>query len=258
MKILVTNDDGIYSNGLRELVYHLKNVSDVVVVAPDREQSAVGTSITVHRPVRITEITSVVAKIKTYIVDGTPSDSVIFALETIVKEKIDLIVSGINDGLNVGSDVFLSGTVAAARYGYYRNIPSIALSVERSDGITTYEVAAHLGELLVSELAMHPGQKYFLNVNLPNVPLKKITGIEITKLGGQTYFEQIKKDPDGNRTYYWIIRPKSDCPVEEGSDISAIGKNHISITPLNSNYTTAEVPHFLKNLSNNIYTKLKN
>ena len=132
MKILVTNDDGIYRRGLWALAAELQRVAEVVVVAPDREQSAVGAAITLHQPLHYTEVEPMVAGIKAYSVAGTPSDSVILALGML--EDVGMVFSGINEGANLGNDVLLSGTVGAALQGYFHGLPSIALSMVDGGG----------------------------------------------------------------------------------------------------------------------------
>ena len=128
MKILVTNDDGVFAEGLWALVRELKSFARVVVVAPDREQSAIGTAITLIHPLRVQKVRSPVSEVEAYSVQGTPADSVILALEKMVVDKADLVISGINQGLNLGNDVLISGTVGAALQGYLRGFPAMAVS----------------------------------------------------------------------------------------------------------------------------------
>jgi len=129
LKILAINDDGVYSPGLWAAVEALRDVAEVVVVAPDREQSGVGTAITLSQPIRATKVVPRVSGIDTYAVEGTPSDSAIVALESLIEGPVDLVVSGINQGANMGNDVFISGTMGAALQGFFRDIPAIAISV---------------------------------------------------------------------------------------------------------------------------------
>jgi len=135
MKILVTNDDGILAEELGMLVKELKNIAQIVVVAPDREQSAIGTAVTLHQPLRVQKVRPMVPGVETYSVEGTPADSVILALSRLIKDKVDLVVSGINQGLNLGNDVPISGTVGAALQGYLHGFPAFAISVERGDSL---------------------------------------------------------------------------------------------------------------------------
>ena len=149
MKILVTNDDGIYAKGLWVLAAELRKVAEVIVVAPDREQSATSSAITLHQPLRLTQVRTQMAGIKAYSIEGTPADSVILALG--ILDDIGIVFSGINEGINLGDDVLLSGTVGAALQGYLRGLPSIALSVVAEEDIH-FEVAARFASLLADKI----------------------------------------------------------------------------------------------------------
>lgn len=237
MKILVTNDDGIYARGLWALAESLSTIAEVVVVAPDREQSAVGTSITLQHPLRAREFAPLVKGVNAYSVEGTPADCVILGLETLVEGKVGVVFSGINEGSNLGNDVLISGTVGAALQGYFRRLPSIAFSVAAM-GDVRYDVAAKLAALLANRIAEGAlPQEILLNVNVPNLPWDQIRGIELTRLAGRSYTDKIKEEHDGKRGYYWIVRGKAEWNVDQGTDIWAIQKRKISITPLQSNLT---------------------
>ena len=176
MRVLVTNDDGISAPGLWTLVNELRNIAQVVVVAPDREQSAIGTAVTLRQPLRILRAKPIVPEVETYSVEGTPADSVILALGKLVTDKVDLVVSGINQGPNLGDDVLISGTVGAALQGYLRGLPALAISTEAVDS-PYLNTAANLAALLASKInsdVLSP--RVFLNVNLPNLPLAEIRG----------------------------------------------------------------------------------
>ena len=230
MKILVTNDDGIRSDGLWAAVKELKDVGKVIVAAPDRDQSGVGTAVTLRQPLRLIEMNAPVHGVKAYSVEGTPGDSVILAIKHAIKDKIDLVVSGINEGPNLGNDVFISGTIGAALQGYFYGIPSIAISVAAFEGIN-FDVAARMVKLLA--VGFQEGalpQKLLLNVNLPNLPKEKIEGIEITKLGERSYADNINQGHDGKRDYYWIVRGVPEWSVTPGTDVWAMEQNRVSIT----------------------------
>jgi len=255
LKILVTNDDGVYADGLWQLVKELRDVGTVTVVAPDRDQSGVGTSVTLGQPLRLSEIRSLVKEVKAYSVEGTPADSVILALRLAMKDGIDLIVSGINEGPNLGNDVFISGTVGAALQGYFYGIPAIAFSVA-AFGSLHFGVAARLARLLAGELVDKGlSQKLLLNVNLPNLPREEIEGIEITKLGEREYVDKIEPGHDGKRQYYWIMRGEPDWNMIPGTDVWALKQNRISITPLPNNTDNAN-HHFLGSLVPDLSRKL--
>ena len=238
MRILATNDDGIYAPGLWAAVEALRNVGEVAVVAPDREQSGVGPSVTLHSPVRAAEVVPAVPGTQTYAVEGTPADSVILALETLVG-NVDLVVAGINSGANLGEDVLMSGTVGAALQGYFRGIPSLAISVT-SLNATCFEGAA---QLLIS-LAQRVGEGFIpkpvlLNVNLPPVAPEQIEGIDVTRLARRTYADTVRQGDDGKRKYYWITRTRPAWEMEEGTDVWSIRHRRVSITPLQTDMTSA-------------------
>ncbi|MDD5094729.1 MAG: 5'/3'-nucleotidase SurE [Dehalococcoidia bacterium] len=259
MKILVANDDGIQADGLWVLVDALRQVSEVVVVAPDREQSAVGTSVTLHHPLRMKKIESrIVRGIETYSVEGTPADSVILGLKLVAPGGVDLVISGINEGLNMGSDVFISGTVGAAFQGNFYETPAIAISTAISDSKTRFDVAATVAKLLVMNIqqkGLHP--KSLLNVNVPNIPLDQIQGVELTRLAGRKYQDEIKKGHDGKRDYYWIVRGESIWKETKGTDIWAIRQNRVSITPLLGNITNSSLFHPLQELCSSLSRELR-
>ena len=246
MRMLVTNDDGFLARGMWLLVKALRDVGEVVVVAPDREQSAVGSSVTLHHPLRARKVRSPYEGVVSYCVEGTPSDCVILALGHLLDDEIDLIFSGINDGSNLGDDVLISGTVGAAFQGYLKGIPSIAISVGALKDVH-YDVAARLAVLLASSIVDLP-ENVFLNVNLPNLPLDQIKGVEITRLGRRSYTDEIKPGHDGKRDYYWIVRGTPDWQPDEGTDIYAFNRDRISITPLYNDLTNAEALSALKDL----------
>lgn len=238
MRILVTNDDGITARGLWALVRELRRIAEVIVVAPDRDQSGIGTAVTLHHPVRVSPMPSEVTRVEAYAIEGTPADTVILALKTLLKDGVDMVFSGINQGSNLGNDVLISGTVSAALQGYFYGLPSVAISVGSLKRVH-FDVAAKFGALIAQQVAAsNMPQRFLLNINLPNLPLDKIAGIELTRLGERSYMDNIKAGHDGKRKYYWIVRGKPDWKEVEGTDISALGKNKISITPLHSDLSS--------------------
>ncbi|MFA4836489.1 MAG: 5'/3'-nucleotidase SurE [Dehalococcoidia bacterium] len=258
MKILLTNDDGIYADGLWALAKELREVGEILVVAPDREQSAVGTSVTLHQPLRIKKINPLISGIETYSVEGTPADSVILGLKLVAGDGIDLVISGINAGLNMGNDVFISGTVGAALQGSFYETPAIAISSEMVDSGARFDVAAMIGKLLVRKIqqkALHP--KSLLNVNVPSVPLERICGVELTRLGKRDYRDDISKGNDGKRDYYWIVRSEPKWREVEGTDIWAIRQHRVSITPLRVNLTDSTKLHPLEELCSSLSLELR-
>lgn len=230
MQILVTNDDGVYADGLWTLVKELKSMGDVIVSAPDRDQSGKGTSVTLDRPLRLNKIKPLLDGVEAYSVEGTPGDSVILALRYAIKDKVDLVISGINEGPNLGNDIFISGTIGAALQGYFYGIPSIAVSVAAFKDLY-FDVAAELAGLLAAAVVKGDiPAKMLFNVNLPNLPREKIKGIEITKMGDRNYMDKVDTGHDGKRQYYWIVRGIPEWSVSPESDIWALEQDKISIT----------------------------
>ena len=241
MKILITNDDGIRAPGLWAAVEALKEAGEIFVVAPDREQSGVGSSLTLHAPIRAGEVSPLaeggVNGVKAYAVEGTPGDCCVLALENLVG-PVDLVVSGINPGSNLGQDVLLSGTVGAALQGYMRGHPSVAISVAAVKD-TRFDVAAAFLKILGNRLAQGDQLPLCLiNVNIPNEPSEKLEGVEVTRLGLRSYSESVTEGNDGRRKYYWISRNVGPAPEQaQDTDISALQRNYISITPLHTGLT---------------------
>jgi len=231
--ILVTNDDGIDSEGLIALANVLKALGRVIIVAPDRQQSAVSHALTLHRPLRITKI-----KDDFYSIDGTPTDCVNLSINGLLEVRPNLVVSGINDGANMGDDMFYSGTVAAAREAALLRVSAFAISVEMETkkGLTfLFKPAANFAKKFAKYILKNPlePQVYF-NVNMPNLPEKKIRGVKVTRQGKRIYGgESIihKKDPRG-RDYFWIGGADVGYEPLGNSDIEAVYGGYISVTPL--------------------------
>jgi len=257
MKILVTNDDGIFAQGLWVLAKELSSVAQVVVVAPDREQSAIGTAVTLRQPLRAQKMRPVVAGVETYSVEGTPADSVILALDKLVKDTIDLVVSGINHGANLGDDVLISGTVGAALQGYLHGLPAVAISVDFGDNLHL-DNAARLAALLVKKIGadtLHGN--LFLNVNLPNLPLAEIRGARVTRLASESHTDTVEESHDGRRKYYWLIRHGINRDTDKKTDIWAIEQGNISITPLYTSLLNKTSPPIPNNLCSDLLRELR-
>lgn len=232
--ILVTNDDGIHSKGIIVLAKALREIGDVFIVAPDIEQSAVAHSLTLHRPLRVAKI-----KKNFYAVDGTPADCIHLAVNTILPKKPRLIVSGINKGGNLGDDIIYSGTVSAAFEGTLLGIPSFAISlVSRSH--FKFDVAARFALRMARSILQRGLPKNtFLNVNVPNLDEKQIKSYQITHQGrlihdGNGVVEKV--DPRG-RKYYWIGGGQLIFEKGGNTDVEAVSRSCISITPLNLDLT---------------------
>jgi 5'-nucleotidase len=255
MRILVTNDDGVFADGLWSLVRELKGRAQVIVVAPDREQSAAGTAVTLWQPLRVRQVEPTVPDTEAYAVEGTPSDSVILALGNLVRGKIDLVISGINNGLNLGEDVYISGTVAAALQGYLQGCPSLAISTER--GNSHLDIAARLAALVARRIDQSSlPADLFLNINLPSIALAEIGGVHITRLATESHINTVEEGFDGKRKYYWLVRQGQNQTADEKTDVWAIKQNRISITPL-FNPSGELSPSRWDNLGEGLFEELK-
>jgi len=225
---MVTNDDGIHSQGLVTLTGALRSIAEVWVVAPDREMSAVSHSLTLHKPLRVKEIAP-----QCYSVNGTPTDCVNLGVNSILKAKPDLIVSGINKGGNLGGDTVYSGTVAAAREGTMLGIPSFAISLVGEKDFK-FQTAAVFAVRLAKHLLKNGLPKgTFLNINIPNNEIDGNTPYRITRQGKRVHGGSIveKVDPRGEK-YYWFGNNNLGFEEIKDSDSQAIAQNCISITPL--------------------------
>ena len=240
MNILVTNDDGIDSEGLRSLSHSFKELGEVYIVAPDRERSAVGLAITLERPLRVERVDG-----RTFSVNGTPADCVTLAIHRLVDSPPDLIVSGINNGQNLGYDIYHSGTVGAAVVGTMFGIPSMAVSIAsngfggKHQNAVCYDTAAQIALKLariVSERELPGGT--LLNINVPNVPQSEIQGIEVTEHCSATYDIEIQNrlDPRG-KEYYWVGGEfQGNCDRSQ-TDLGALLRCKVSVTPLRLDLT---------------------
>ncbi|SJZ31482.1 5'/3'-nucleotidase SurE [Selenihalanaerobacter shriftii] len=240
MKILVTNDDGIYSDGIQYLVKALEkeNKHEIIVVAPDREQSATGHAITLHRPLRVKEMNFEDIDSKTLAVDGTPADCVKLGVEAILDEKPDIVVSGINRGPNLGCDVLYSGTVSAGFEGLLLGIPSIAVSLATYEDWNFTYAAEFISGLVQNLNQKDLSSEVLLNINIPSLDKDELKGVKITKLGNRSYTNMFDErfDPRGE-VYYWLAGDIVEEGNDEGTDVTAINQKQISITPVRLNLT---------------------
>jgi 5'-nucleotidase len=231
------------------LVTELKKIIEVIVVAPDREQSAIGTALTFHHPLRVQKVKPEMPDVEAYAISGTPGDCVIMAISNLAKNNIGLVISGINNGPNTGDDVFISGTVGGAMQAYWHGHSTIAVSLSEVDS-KYIDNAARFTTLLVERLNFLPtAQKYFLNVNIPSIPAEKIKGIEITHLSTTGYCDTVEEGYDGRRHYYWLKHQKEIRPVDRQTDAWAINHHNISITPLHTHLFGKSKPVFNGNLT---------
>jgi 5'-nucleotidase len=228
--ILVTNDDGIHAAGLATLAEALEPLGEVWVVAPEREQSACGHALTLHRPLRAVPMGE-----RRFAVNGTPSDCVNLAVLGILPEPPVLVVSGINHGSNLGDDVTYSGTVSAAMEGTLLGVPSMAVSQVEGDA-AGFEVAGHIARLVAARVLVEGlPAKTLLNLN---VPRGDVRGVRLTRLGHRVYREKVVQevDPRG-RPYFWIGAGPPEWQEDEASDIAAVHAGLASVTPLHLDLT---------------------
>ena len=238
MKILLTNDDGIFAPGIRALCQELEKDHDVTVVAPDRERSASGHAITIHYPLRAKEMEFDGLESKCIAVDGTPADCVKIAYEALLDEEIDLLVSGINIGANLGRDVLYSGTVSAAIEGVLLGLPSIAVSLVADDHWNFKDSAKYMRKFVKEYQQQELKKDVLLNINIP-IDYKEET--KVTKLGDKGYQNRFEErfDPRDQK-YYWLAGELVEEGTIEGTDVRAAKNNYISVTPIKLNLTSHE------------------
>jgi 5'-nucleotidase len=250
MHILVTNDDGIFAPGLQILAQAMRELGKVSVLAPDRNWSASGHVKTMERPLRVKDVL-LADGTPALACDGAPSDCVALAMLGLIPEKIDIVVSGINPGLNIGHDVTYSGTVTAAMEAAISCVPGVAISLEVSEDHLAeidYKPAAWVAQVVVQEVTAHgisPNTLY--NVNVPGLPKHKIKGFRISRQGLRIYRDQLDRRVDPrNRPYYWIGGEAPTAVKEEGTDFGDISCGYISVTPLQLDLTDYPILEELK------------
>lgn len=245
MLILLTNDDGIYAEGIQMMSKHLTREHQVYVVAPDHEQSATGHAITMHRPLRAEKVEHMYTETKgAWAVNGTPSDCVKLAVEALLKDDPpELVISGINRGFNLGTDVLYSGTVSAAVEAVILDLPAVAVSVGATIDCPNFTLAATYTAELIRKLPVKEIDKNtVLNINFPDLEESELKGVKITSQGVRHYRNSFEKrvDPRG-RTYYWLAGElmKKDNPPD--SDVVAVDEGYVSITPLQFNLSNKKM-----------------
>ncbi len=246
MLILLSNDDGYFATGLNILAEHISKIADIIVVAPERNRSGASNSLTLDRPLTVRKASN-----GFYYLNGTPTDCVHLAVTGLIEEVPDMIISGINDGANMGDDTIYSGTVAAAMEGYLLGIPSFAVSMSQHNA-TYFETAAKV----IVELIEHYKAKTFpapilMNVNVPDVPYAELKGKVVTRLGKRHKAEPVIKStsPRGD-TLYWVGPAGSAADAGEGTDFYAVANNQVSLTPLQADLTHHQQLDALKNWIN--------
>lgn len=232
--ILLSNDDGVFAKGLSILSDALARIDDIEVYAPQNNRSGVSSAITLENPLRVQKLNTGFNS-----VSGTPTDCVHLALNKLCKVQPQLVVSGINEGANLGDDVLYSGTIAAAIEGRFLELPGVAVSLV---GKNYFESAARYAEIIVKKLINEPIQSHqVLNINVPDLPFDEIKGIKITRLGKRHPANKILKAVDPrNREMFWIGPSGEINDDSEGTDFHAIKQGYVSITPLKIDLTAID------------------
>jgi len=247
MRILLSNDDGIEAQGINILAEELKNIANVIVVAPDRDRSGASNSLTLDTPVRVKRVQG-----NAFRVAGTPTDCVHLALTGLLDEDPDMVISGINHGANMGDDVIYSGTVAAAMEGRTLGRTAIAISLVVDDRPHYFDTAARVARRLIDHLLGDPlPHDTVLNVNVPDCPYDELQGFAITRLGNRHRAGAMvrEKDPRG-RPVYWIGPPGPAGDAGPGTDFHALAHGKVSITPIHADLTRhAALEHLSKWMS---------
>ena len=237
VRILISNDDGYRARGIIALREALKGLGDLTVVAPDRNRSGASNSLTLDVPLRVAK-----ADPDVYFVQGTPTDCVHLAISGFFPFEPDMVVSGINDGSNLGDDVLYSGTVAAATEGRFLGKPAVAISLHtdglRGDATRHFDTGAHFARVIVERLQANPWGRAVLNVNVPNIPIASVKGIKVTRLGNRHRAEAVirAEDPRG-RPVYWIGPAGAGQDAGPGTDFHAVAEGYVSVTPLTVDLT---------------------
>ncbi len=246
MRILVSNDDGYRAEGLHRLADALRPLAEVTVVAPERNRSGASNSLTLDVPVRVFPFGE-----RMYYVNGTPTDCVHLAISGLFDFEHDMVVSGVNDGANLGDDVLYSGTVAAAIEGRFLGLPTMAVSLVSREG-RHFATAARVASELVMRLVRSPlHSSMILNVNVPDVPYEHLRGYRVTRLGHRHKSEPVVRtmDPRG-RPVYWVGPAGEGADAGEGTDFAAVAAGCVSVTPLQVDLTRhaalAEVDEWLR------------
>ena len=249
LKILASNDDGVFAPGLQALVSALEPLASVQVVAPDRNRSGASNSLTLDNPIRIRK-----ANNGFVMVEGTPTDCVHLALTGYLQQDPDMVVSGINWGANLGDDVLYSGTVAAAMEGRFLGYPAIAFSLTGEHGCEHFDTAAHVVDKIIRMVVEKPlAADIILNVNIPDCPIEDLRGVEVTRLGNRHRAEPMSEtlDPRGNKIY-WVGPAGPEQDAGNGTDFHAIRNRYVSITPLQVDLTRYQAMEDIATWSNEI------
>ena len=253
MRILLSNDDGYRARGIHALREALQGLGDLTIVAPDRNRSGASNSLTLEMPLRVEQADADIY----FVQGGTPTDCVHLAISGLFPFEPDMVVSGVNDGSNLGDDVLYSGTVAAATEGRFLGKPAVAVSLHtdglRGDAMRHFATGAHYGRIIAERLVKTPlvlamSRATILNVNVPNLPLEEIRGIKVTRLGNRHRSEAVLRaeDPRG-RPVYWVGPAGAGQDAGPGTDFDAVANGYVSVTPLTVDLTDRDALDPLRN-----------
>ncbi len=246
MKLLLSNDDGIYADGLKALHAQFTHRWSTIVVAPDRERSAISHAITLAKPIRSHKIAWLNGD-AAYAVSGTPADCIKLAMMELLTERPDLMISGINPGANTGINVNYSGTLAAAREATLYGIPALAISIMGKQPRFYDQTAQFVEDLAHTIVSQGLAAGTFLNVNVPDLPMDRIKGVQISRQNIQPLKEQMERRVDPRqRPYFWHVVQPGGMPAESDSDVAAISADFISITPIKCDATDYQSIQSLK------------
>lgn len=248
MRILITNDDGINSIGLHMLVKEIEKEHEVLVAAPSEQRSASGHSITIHRPLSVKEVKIESIKSRAFSIDGTPADCVKIARDKIVSGKIDMVLSGINRGLNLGTDVLYSGTVSAAIEGAIYKIPSAAISLELFEGDMDYSAAAVYAAKIINTAYKNSIQNdVVLNINVPYRPISDIKGIKVCHLGNRIYTDCYIETSLDNSCVGFMLGGTVIENDEKDTDVFYLNEGYVTLTPLHYDLTNFKLLSTVEN-----------
>ena len=242
MKLLLTNDDGINAKGLHALAKEFEKKHEIVIVAPNNQRSACGHSITISEPLFVKEVQIDGIKAKAYSISGTPADCVRIGVDKLAEGKVDMVLSGINNGFNLGTDVIYSGTVSAAIESAIYKIPSMAISTDITDDIEKYAVAAkYVSEILENVKNNYTKDDVVLNINVPLISKEKIKGVKVCAIGSRTYDNYYIEEIDENNGKTFHLKGKLNDLDYENTDIYYIKRDYVTLTPLHYDLTNFKI-----------------
>jgi len=242
MRLLLVNDDGIHAEGINKLAMELEKEHEVIIVAPDDERSAQSQALTLRKPLFVEEVSLEGIKSQAYSVSGTPADCVRVAMAKLLDKPVDMVISGINKGLNVGMDVLYSGTISAAIEANLYRIPSIALSAQWVDGNVNYETAIRYGKLIMDKMKDELlKNKMIISINTPYLDEDRIKGIKVCKIGGIVYDYYLMEDGEIKGQSIFKAEGRERREPEEGTDRFYIAQGYVTITPLQYNLTNFDL-----------------